>query len=71
MGQNSDTPRIESAVEVDKEGGYIETLENIIKTKSKDYADNFQKKQKLAAYAMQRGFEGELVWEALANLGYK
>ncbi len=58
-------------LEIDNEGGYFETLENVIKTKSKDYANNFQKKQKLATYAMQRGFEAELVWEALANLEYK
>jgi regulatory protein len=60
----------QAMLEIDKEGGYLETLENVIKTKSKDYADNLQKKQKLAAYAMQRGFEGDLVWEALKNLGF-
>ena len=41
-----------------------------MKTKNKTIkADSdFEKKRKLAAYAMQKGFEGALVWEVLKDL---
>ena len=49
---------------------YRQRLINILKTKSKTIkADSdFEKKRKLAAYAMQKGFEGVLVWEVLKSL---
>ena len=49
---------------------YRQRLINILKTKSKTVkADNdFEKKRKLAAYAMQKGFESNLIWEVLKDL---
>jgi regulatory protein len=46
---------------------YRQRLMNILKVKSKTVkaANDFEKKRKLAAYAMQKGFEGSLVWEVL------
>ena len=52
---------------IDTEGGYLETLTKVISTKAKDYADDRQKKQKLAAFAMSKGFESELIWEVLKD----
>lgn len=46
-------------------GGYLETLKGIIRSKSKDYEGDAQRKQKLALYAMRKGFEPDLVWEVL------
>ena len=45
-------------------------LFEILNTKAKTVkADSdFEKKRKLAAYAMQKGFEGSLVWEVLKDL---
>jgi regulatory protein len=53
---------------VDMEGGYLEALEKIISTKSKDYEGDKQKKQKLAAFAMSKGFESEFIWEVIKKL---
>ena len=50
---------------IDTEGGYVETLKTVIRSKSKDYEGDVQKKQKLAAHAMRKGFEPDLVWEVL------
>ena len=49
---------------------YRQRLIGILKTKSKTIkADSdFEKKRKLAAYAMQKGFEGNLIWEVLKDL---
>ena len=49
---------------------YRQHLIDILKAKSKTIkADSdFEKKRKLAAYAMQKGFEGALVWEVLKDL---
>ena len=61
---------IEDALgQTDKEV-YRERLIDILKTKTKTIkADSdFEKKRKLAAYAMQKGFEGSLVWETLKDL---
>ena len=53
---------------IDAEGTYLETLKSVIQLKSKDYEGDVQFKQKLAAHAMRRGFESDLVWEALKNV---
>jgi regulatory protein len=53
---------------IDTEGLYLETLKNVIRLKSKDYEGDSQKKEKLAAHAMRRGFEPDLVWETLKDL---
>ena len=52
------------------EEAYRQRLIDILKTKAKTVkADSdFEKKRKLAAYAMQKGFEGSLVWETLKDL---
>ena len=49
---------------------YRQRLIEILKTKSKTIKANsdFEKKRKLAAYAMQKGFEGNLIWEVLKDL---
>lgn len=49
---------------------YRQRLIDILKTKSKTIkADSdFEKKRKLAAYAMQKGFEGNLIWEVMKDL---
>lgn len=46
---------------------YRQRLINILKTKARTVkAENdFEKKRKLAAYAIQKGFEASLVWEIL------
>ena len=49
---------------------YRQRLIDILKAKSKTVktANDFEKKRKLAAYAMQKGFEAALVWEVLKDL---
>ena len=61
---------IDEALEQTDEEVYRQRLIDILKTKSKTIkADSdFEKKRKLAAYAMQKGFEGNLVWEVLKDL---
>lgn len=56
----------EAVVQTDEEA-YRQRLIEILKTKAKTVkADSdFEKKRKLAAYAMQKGFEGPLVWEVV------
>jgi regulatory protein len=56
----------EALVQTDEEA-YRQRLIEILKTKAKTVkADSdFEKKRKLAAYAMQKGFEGPLVWEVV------
>jgi regulatory protein len=53
---------------LDTEGEYLETLKKVIAIKAKDYEGDRQKKQKLAAYAQQRGFESDLIWTVLNNV---
>ena len=61
---------IEEALGQTDEEVYRQRLIDILQTKVKTVkADSdFEKKRKLAAYAMQKGFEGSLVWEVLKNL---
>ena len=61
---------IEEALGQTDEEVYRQRLIEILKTKAKTVkADSdFEKKRKLAAYAMQKGFEGSLVWETLKDL---
>ena len=56
----------EALVQTDEEV-YRQRLIDILKTKSKTVkaASDYEKKRKLAAYAMQKGFEGPLVWEVV------
>ena len=61
---------IDEALGQTDEEAYRQRLIDILKTKAKTVkADSdFEKKRKLAAYAMQKGFEGSLVWETLKDL---
>ena len=61
---------IDEALGQTDEEAYRQRLIEILKTKAKTVkADSdFEKKRKLAAYAMQKGFEGSLVWETLKDL---
>jgi regulatory protein len=49
---------------------YRQRLIDILKTKSKTIKaeTDFEKKRKLAAYAIQKGFEANLVWEVIKEL---
>ena len=61
---------IDEALGQTDEEVYRQRLIDILKTKSKTIkaANDFEKKRKLAAYAMQKGFEGNLIWEILKDL---
>ena len=61
---------IDEALGQTDEEVYRQKLIAILKTKAKTVktASDYEKKRKLAAYAMQKGFEGSLVWEVLKDL---
>ena len=61
---------IDEALGQTDEDLYRQRLIDILKTKSKTIKaeTDFEKKRKLAAYAMQKGFEASLVWEVLKEL---
>ena len=61
---------IDEALGQTDEETYRQRLIDILKAKAKTVkADSdFERKRKLAAYAMQKGFEGNLVWEVLKEL---
>jgi regulatory protein len=63
---------IDEALQQADEEVYRQRLIDILKTKSKtvNAENDFEKKRKLAAYAMQKGFEGNLVWEVLKELDF-
>ena len=65
-----DKELIDEALGQTDEEVYRQRLIDILKTKSKTIKtdSDFEKKRKLAAYAMQKGFEGKLVWEVLKDL---
>ena len=58
---------IEEALGQTDEETYRQRLIEILKAKAKTVkaASDYEKKRKLAAYAMQKGFEGSLIWEVL------
>ena len=58
---------IEEALGQTDEEAYRQRLIEILRAKAKTVkaASDFEKKRKLAAYAMQKGFEGSLIWEVL------
>ena len=70
MQKGIDKDIIDEALGQTDEEVYRQRLIDILKTKSKAIkADSdFEKKRKLALYAMQKGFEGNLVWEVLKDL---
>ena len=65
-----DKELIDEALGQTDEEVYRQRLIDILKSKSKTVKaeTEFEKKRKLAAYAMQKGFEGGLVWEVLKEL---
>lgn len=67
MRQISDYSIKKAMQAIDTEGGYEETLRRLIQSKSKDYEGDTQSIQKLAAYALRKGFESELVWTVLKD----
>jgi regulatory protein len=70
MQKGIDKDIIDEALGQTDEEVYRQRLIDILKTKSKTIKaeSDFEKKRKLAAYAMQKGFEGNLVWEVLKDL---
>jgi len=63
---------IDEALQQTDEEVYRQRLIDILKTKSKTMKaeTDFERKRKLAAYAMQKGFEGGLVWEVVKDLDF-
>ena len=61
---------IDEALQQTDDEVYRQRLIDILKAKAKTVkAENdFEKRRKLAAYAMQKGFEGGLVWEVVKGL---
>lgn len=47
---------------------YKEELIKVLKSKKINESDPYKKKAKLAQYAMQKGYEPNLVWDAVKNL---
>ena len=70
MQKGIDKEIVNEALEQTDEEVYRQKLIDILKTKSKSVkaASDYEKKRKLAAYAMQKGFEGSLVWEVIKEL---
>ena len=60
---------IDEALQAFDEEIYRQRLIEVIKTKAKTVkaANDFEKNRKLAAYAIQKGFEAPLVWEVLKD----
>ena len=63
---------IDEALEQTDEEVYRQRLIEILKIKAKSIKaeTKFEKKRKLAAYALQKGFESALVWEVLKDLDF-
>ncbi len=61
---------IDEALGQTDEEVYRQRLVDILKAKAKTVkaGTDFERKRKLAAYAMQKGFEGGLVWEVVKEL---
>lgn len=64
---------IDEALGQTDEEVYRQRLMDILKAKSKTVkaATDFERKRKLAAYAMQKGFEASLVWDVLKELDFE
>ena len=67
MQKGIDKEIIDEALQSFDEEAYRQRLIEVLKTKAKTMkaANDFDKNRKLAAYAMQKGFESSLVWEVL------
>ena len=67
MQKGIDKDMIDEALGQTDEEVYKQKLIDILKAKAKTVKaeTDFERKRKLAAFAMQKGFEGSLVWEVL------
>ena len=61
---------IDEALQAFDEEVYRQRLIEVLTTKAKTVkaANDFEKKRKLAAYAIQKGFEAPLVWEVIKEV---
>ena len=73
MQKGIDKEIIAEALGQTDEEVYRQRLIDILKTKSKTVkaANDYEKKRKLAGYAMQKGFEGSLVWSVVKDLDFE
>ena len=62
-----DSKKIHQSINAIDEGAYFLRLQDILEKKYKTIKeqDNFKKKQKLIQYALQKGYEMQLIQEAL------
>ena len=69
MQKGIDKALIDEALQAFDAEVYRQRLIEVLKTKAKTVkaANDFEKNRKLAAYAIQKGFEPSLVWEVLRN----
>jgi regulatory protein len=67
MQKGIDKEIIDEALQTYDEDAYRQRLINVLKIKAKTVkAENdFERNRKLAAYAMQKGFEANLAWEVI------
>lgn len=67
MQKGIDKEFIDEALGAFDQEAYRQRLREVLKTKSKTVkaASDFERNRKLAAYAIQKGFESNLVWEVL------
>ena len=70
MRKGIDKELIDEALGQTDEEVYRQRLSDILMTKAKNVKaeSDYERKRKLAAYAMQKGFESHLVWEVLKDL---
>jgi len=61
---------IDEALQAFDEEAYRQRLLDILKTKTKTVkaSNDFERNRKLAAYAIQKGFEASIVWEVLKEV---
>lgn len=73
MQKGIDKEIIAEALGQTDEEVYRQRLIDILKTKSKTVkaTNDYEKKRKLAAYAMQKGFESSLVWSVVKDLDFE
>lgn len=70
MQKGIDKELIDTALEAFDQEVYRQRLIEVLQTKSKTVkaANEFERNRKLAAYAIQKGFEPSLVWEVIKTL---
>ena len=70
MQKGIDKELIDNALQTFDQEAYRQRLLEVLKTKAKTVkaANEFEKKQKLAAFAIQKGFEANLVWEVVKDV---